>query len=118
MQPNKRKTVAPLISHHSFNVFFSITTYKFLAIGSKLRYVPSIFACLYFTLVPSLLCSTQALQKPCQENFGKFQGSSESSLGSSEKDHCFFIWNYKRGKLVSYFLNNTAKTCLYGPNIS
>ena len=48
----------------------------------------------------------------------KFQGSSESSLGSSEKDHCFFMRNYKRGKLVSYFLNNAAKTCLYGPNIS
>ena len=25
---------------------------------------------------------------------------------------------YKRGKLVSYFLNNAAKTCLYGLKIS
>ena len=27
-------------------------------------------------------------------------------------------WDYKRGKLVSYFLNNAAKTCLYGLKIS
>ena len=27
-------------------------------------------------------------------------------------------WNYKRGKLVSYFLNNGAKTWLYGLKIS
>ena len=27
-------------------------------------------------------------------------------------------WYYKRGKLVSYFLNNDAKTCLYGLKIS
>ena len=24
------------------------------------------------------------------------------------------VQKYKRGKLVSYFLNNAAKTCLYG----
>ena len=27
-------------------------------------------------------------------------------------------WYYKQGKLVSYFLNNAAKTCLYGLKIS
>ena len=117
---------------HSFhiarlNVFFSVTTYNFLTTGSKLQHAPSIFACLCFTLVPSLLHSTQVFQKPCQENFRKFQGSEESRFGDSEKDRYFFktpkwqhkhVRDYKRGKLVSYFLNNAAKTCLYGLKIS
>ena len=107
-------------------MLFSITTYNFLTTGSKLQHVPSIFAYLYFTLVPSLLCSTQVLQ-PCQGNFRKFQGSGQVRFGSSEKD-CYVLkipkWqhkivqDYKRGKLISYFLNNAAKTCLYGPQIS
>ena len=53
------------------------------------------------------------LQKPCQVdlavlkkiiNFWRFQNCSTNLLG---------IY-YKRGKVVSYFLNNAAKTCLYG----
>ena len=57
----------------------------------------------------------------------KFQGSGESRFGSSEKDGYFlkipkwqhkFVQNYNQGKLVSYFLNNGAKTCLYGLKIS
>ena len=70
---------------------------------------------------------------------GKFQGSSESRFGSSGKD-CFVvvvvvidddvvffkisIWQHKlvrdynkQESLVSYFLNNAAKTCLYGLKI-
>ena len=70
---------------------------------------------------------------------GKFQGSSESRFGSSGKD-CFvvvivvidddvvffkisvwqhkLVWDYnKQESLVSYFLNNAAKTCLYGLKI-
>ena len=56
----------------------------------------------------------------------KFQGSGESRFGSSEKDCYFlkipnwqqrFVWEYKQGKLVSYFLNNTAKACLHGLKI-
>ena len=67
------------------------------------------------------------LQKPCQENFEKFQEYSESKFGSSEKDRYFLkilkwqhklVRDYKRGMLVSYFLNNAAKTCLYGLKIS
>ena len=68
------------------------------------------------------------LQKPWQENFGKFQEFGESRLGGSEKDRYFlkilkrqhkFVQDFKRGKLISYFLNiNTAKTCLYGLKIS
>ena len=46
-----------------------------------------------------------------------------SRFGGSEKDHSFLkipkwqhelAWYYKRVKVVSYFLNNAAKTCLYG----
>ena len=68
-----------------------------------------------------------SLRKPCQRNFGKFQGSGESRFGGSEKDRYFFkipkqqhkvFRHYKQGKSVSYFLNNTAKTCLYGLKLS
>ena len=103
------------------------STYNFLTTGSKLLHVPFIFACLYFTLVPSILCSTQVLQKPCKGNFGKFQGSGESRFGGSEKDRYFLkipkwqhkhVRDYKREKLISYFLNDAAKTCLYELKIS
>ena len=106
---------------------FNITTYNFLTSGSKLQRVPSVFACLYFPLIPSLSRSTQVLQKPCQGNFGKFQGSGQSRFGGSERDRYFFkipkwqhelVRDYKRGKLVYYFLNNTAETCLYELKIS
>ena len=48
-------------------------------------------------------------------------------FGGSEKGRYFLkipkwqhkhVRDYKRGKLVSYFLNNAAKTCLYGLKIS
>ena len=63
------------------------------------------------------------LQKPCHENFAKFQEFNEGSFGGSEKDRYFLkivkwqhklVGAYKRGKLVSYFLINAAKTYLYG----
>ena len=69
----------------------------------------------------------QILQKPCPGKFGKFQGSSKSRFCGSEKDYYFLkipkwqhkhVIDYKRRKLVSYFLNNPAKTCLYGLQIS
>ena len=53
---------------------------------------------------------------------GKFQGFGESRFGGSEKDRYYlkipkwqhkFIREYKRGKLASCFLDNTAKTCSY-----
>ena len=113
---------------HSFQITrLMCSTYNFLTTGSKLLHVPSIFACLYFTLVPSLLRSTQVLQKPCHGNFGKFQGSGESRFGVPEKDRYFLkipkwqhkhVRDYKRGKLVSYFLYDAAKICLYGLEIS
>ena len=67
------------------------------------------------------------LQKPCQGKFGKFHGSSESGFCSSEKDFCFLkipkwqhklVWDYKRGTMLYYFLNNAAKICLYRLKIS
>ena len=57
----------------------------------------------------------------------KFQGSSESRFGNSEKDRYFLkipkwqdklIWIYKPGELVSYFLNNPANTRLFVLKIS
>ena len=67
------------------------------------------------------------IQKPCQGNFGKFQEFGKSRFGSSETDRYFLnipkcqhklVLDYKRGNFVSYFLNNAAKTCLYGLKIS
>ena len=74
-----------------------------------------------------LLCITFAvLEKPFEENSGRFQGFGQR-FGSSEKD-CYFLkilkWQHKlardckQGKLVSYFLNNAAKTYLHGIKIS
>ena len=69
-----------------------------------------------------LLRSTKVLQKPCPANLGKFQGSDESRFDGSEKDRYFLkipkwqhkiVQDYKLRKLVSYFLNNVTKTCLY-----
>ena len=83
---------------------------------------------------PSLLAFTSflrftfaVLQKPCRENFEKFQEFAESRFGVSEKGRYFLkilkqqhrlVRDFKRGKLVSYFLNNAAKTCLYRLKIS
>ena len=88
--------------------------------------MPSIFV---FSLTYISLCriAFAILQKSCQENFGTFQRSGESRFGGSEKDHYFlkiYKWQHKlaryynRGKLISYFLNNGAKRCLYGLKIS
>ena len=114
-------------TYYSFNVFFSIITYNFLPTVQLLacynRCLPSLLA---FTLL-LLRLTFAVLQKPCQENVGKFQEFCESRLGGSEKDRYFLkilkwqhklVPDYKRGKLVCYFLNNTAKTCLYGLKIS
>ena len=110
---------------HSFHIT-RLTWCLVLLLTISLQLVASYTMCflslLVFTSVWSLLSHTQVLQKPCQGNFRKFQGSGQSRFGSSED--CYFlniprwqhklVWDYKRGKLVSYFLNNAAKTCLYG----
>ena len=59
--------------------------------------------------------------------FQKIHIFGESRFGGSEKDRYFLKilkWqhklsrDFKRGKLVSYFLHNAAKTCLHGLKIS
>ena len=113
-------------TYYSFNVFFSIITYNFLPtvqlLASYNRCLPSLLA---FTLF--LRLKFAVLQKPCQGNFGKFQEFGKIRFGIPLKD-CYFlkilkcqhklVWDYKRGKLVCYFLNNATKTCLYGLKIS
>ena len=87
-------------------------------------------SCVASQQVPSTPFSSitfAALQKLCQRNFRKFHGSCKSRFGGSEKD-CYFlkipkwqhklVWVYKRGKLISYFLDNAAKTCLYWLKVS
>ena len=99
-------------------MFFSIITYNFLQIGSRLQEVPSIFACFHLFL----RITFAALEKPCRENFGKIQEFGKGRFGDSEKDRYFLkilkwqhipVRDYKREKLVSYFLNNVAKTYLH-----
>ena len=119
---NKRETVEQHITHlvYSYDDYLQFPDLQLVAIYSK---CPT--SLLVFT---SLLRITfTALQKPCHGNLGKFQGSGESRFGSSEKDRYFLkipkwqhkvVWNYKRGKVVSYFLNNDAKTWLYVLKIS
>ena len=84
--------------------------------------MPSIFACLHF-IVTQYTCSLMVLQKRCQENFINFQEFSESRFVGSEKDIYLLkilklqhklVWDYKQGKLISYFLNNASKICLNG----
>ena len=79
-------------------------------------------------LVTSLFHITFAVsKKPFQGKSWKFQGSGNSRFGGSGKVRYFIkipkwqqklVWNYKRVKLVFYFLKNGAKTCLYGLKIS
>ena len=90
--------------------------------------MPSIFSCLHFILfLTHYICSLMVLQKPCQENFGKFQEFGASRFDGSEKDLYFLkylkwqhklVRDYKRRNSVSCFLNNAAKTCLSGLRIS
>ena len=95
----------------------------------SLQLVPNHSKCLPSLLVfTSLLRITfMVLQKPCQGNFGKLEGFGEGRFGGSKKD-CYILkipewlhkpfWDYKPGKLVSYFLNNAAKRCFYWLKIS
>ena len=112
-------------TYHSFNVFFSITTDNFLTTGSKLQ--ASAFHLCFFSLHFYAAPLQPVLETPSQENFGKFQESGETRFGGSENDRVFLKiskWQHKLvrdnkwGKLVSYFLNNAAKTYLYGLKLS
>ena len=128
MQPKQMKNSCS--TYYSINVFFSINTYNFLP---TVQLLASYNRCLQFLLAFTYSYALHlqpyiyVLQKPCQENFGKFQESGESRFGSSEKDRYLLkilkwqhklVQDYKQGKLVSYFLNNATKACLHGLNIS
>ena len=85
--------------------------------------MPSTLPCFRFTLT-HYICS---LTETMSWNFGKFHGSGENRFGSSKKDRYFLkipkwqhklVRNYKRWKLVSYFLNKAPKTWLCGLKIS
>ena len=65
----------------------------------------------------------QSYRNYVKEISGEFHKSNGSRFGGSEKDRYFLkipkwqhkhVRDYKRGKLDFYFLNNAAKTCLYG----
>ena len=84
--------------------------------------MPSIFTCLHFPLtqVRRSYRNHVTMSKKCQ-------GPGESRFGGFEKDRYFLkipkwqyklVRDYKRGKSISYFLNNAAKTCLYEQKIS
>ena len=91
-------------------------------VASCSKYIPSLLV-----LTSLLHISFASLQKLCKENFGKFHGSGKNRFGAFETD-CYLlkipkrqlkrVQNYKRANLVSCFLNNAAKTCLYGLKIS
>ena len=79
-----------------------------------------------FTCTSLLRITFAVLQKPCQRNLGN-QGSGESRFGGSEKNRYVLrtpkwqhklVRDYNRRKIVPCFLNNAAKTCLYGLKIS
>ena len=96
-------------------MFFITTTYNFLTTG-QLVIVSTFHISLFLLLSYSL---TETMPR-------KYHGSGNSSLGGSEKDRYFLkipkwehkLWECKRGKLVTYFLNDTVKTCSFELKIS
>ena len=105
-------------------MLFSVTTYHFLTIDSKLAIVTAsafhlyLSSCVHFTPTHFV-----AIKKPCQGNFGKLEKSGETRFRGSEKDPYFLkitkwqhklVRDYKRRMLVCYFPNSAGKTCLDG----
>ena len=78
--------------------------------------------CLSSSLFSSFLHITSAvIQKPFQRNMGEFKESHESEFRVLKKIAVF--WKFQNGiiglfRIISYFLNNAAKTCFYGLKIS
>ena len=84
MTLTKRETTEPHITHLMFSYSYCL---QFLCSWWQFIANKSLSFLLVFT---SLLCFIfVALQKLCQENFGKFQGSWKSRFGGSEKDRYF-----------------------------
>ena len=120
---NKRKTVAPRITHLMCSLVLLLTI-SLQLVASYNRCLPIISACLHFIITHYTFA---VLEKPCQGNFRKFQELSKSRFGGSERDRYFLkilkwqhklVRDYKWGMLVSYFLNNAVKTCLFKLKIS
>ena len=95
-----------------------LLTISLQLVASYNRWPPSLLA------FASFLCS---LTDTMSKNFGKFQEFGVSKFDGPEKDRYFLkilkwqhklVRDYKQGKLVSYFLNNAAKTCIYRWKIS
>ena len=103
-----------------------MSSYNFLETGSKLKpqQVRSIFACLpVFTSFLRL----QSYRNHGKEILGNFKSLVKVALAVLKEIIIFWkflkwyhklVRDCKRGKLVSYFVNNAAKTCLYGLDIS
>ena len=96
-----------------------LLTISLQLVASYNKFLPVISLCLHFIVTHYTFA---VLEKPCQGHFGKFQEFDEIRFDGSEKNFYFLKilkWQHKlvrdnkQGKLVSYFLNNAAKTCLY-----
>ena len=89
--------------------------------------------CIYFdTPLTSLwslhsYAARRSYRNHVKEISGNLKDPVKVALAVLKKDRYFLkilkwqhklVRDYKRGKLVSYFLNNVAKTCLYGLKIS
>ena len=127
MQPEQKKNSCS--TYHSFNLFFSITTYHFLTTDSKLAIArASAFricqcSCLHFTPTHYICIHTETMSR----KFWEISRIQWEQFRGSEKDRQFFKiskWQHKfardckRGNIVYYFPNNAGKTCIYGPKIS
>ena len=103
-------------------MFFSIITYNFLPTVKLLaRYNRCLLSLLPFTYSYTLDWQSY------RDHIKEIQEFCESRFGGSRKDRYFLRiikWqhklfrDYKRGKLVSFVLNNAAKTDLYGLKVS
>ena len=118
---NKRKKVAPHVTHLicSLVLLFTISL-KLITNGTS---ASAFHLCLLSVFTSLLRITFAVLQKPCQGNFGKFQGSGwrfwkRSLFLKIPKCQHKFVRYYNQWKLDFYFLNNAAKTCLYGLKIS
>ena len=115
---NKRKTVALHISHLICSLILLLT------ISVQHQAVTGAFH-LCLTSLHSYALHLQSSRNHVQKILVNFINLAR--FGGSEKD-CYFLkilkWqhklvgDFKLGKLVFYFLNNAAKTCLYGLKIS
>ena len=109
-------------TYHSFNVFFSITTYNFITTGRQLKlaskYLPFVFSLplhFYALLLQSYWNQVKEISKNLKNQARVYLAYIYCYFSKIPKWQHKLVRNYKRGKLVSYFLNNAARKCLYRP---